>query len=422
MIQLRKRGHTCHADFMIGRKHVVRGTLGTRREDVALRLVHRLEIAIAEGPNSTVWSEIAKVLPQATYCRFADHVGVREKFVATWAELRKTYEATLDQWLAINRLSENTVINYKRVLREFDVFLNDQTPPISLLSQIDKAAADNFKFWRISKIQVRRGKGGGAGYTVDSAVMHRMFDFGIERGLVQDNPFICEANHGSAERGSQPYEPNELVALRRAVAAAGERLLFLVLRWTGLRKSDAVTLTWSECDLDKKVIRKLTKKSQYLKSAIIEMKEELYDTLKAEFDSRRPQPDDTVLCLKSGKSLTTSDLDYRIKKWGKSAEVKTHSHRFRDTFAVDMLLHNIQPPIVARMLADTEATVKKCYLPYVMALRQQTKGKLDSGTMLEDFISGTPASQSKETAVDVTADSLPISNVNLPQLPPLSLS
>jgi hypothetical protein len=49
MIQLRKPGDTCHPDDVIGRKRVVRGTLGTRYEDVAHRFVHSLEIAVYEG-------------------------------------------------------------------------------------------------------------------------------------------------------------------------------------------------------------------------------------------------------------------------------------------------------------------------------------------------------------------------------------
>ncbi len=420
MIQLRKRGRTCHADYMIGRKHVVRGTLGTRREDVALRLAHRLEIAIAEGPGSSVWPEIAKVLPQATYRRFAHHIGVQEKFVATWAELRKTYEAYLDQRLAIGDIAKNSVANYRRVTAEFDLFLNTRTPAMSLLTEIDKTVADNFKFWRVTKIQTRKGKGGGAGFTVDAAVMHRMFDFGKERGLVQENPFVCEANHGSAERGSQPYEPEELRALRKA--AANEWLFFLVLRWTGLRKSDVVSLTWGECDLDKKVVRKLTKKSRYRKRAIIEMDEELYRALKTEYDLQMPQPSDTVLRLDSEKPLTTTKLDYLVSKWGKKAGVKAHAHRYRDTFAVDMLLHDIQPSIVARMLADTEATVKKCYQPYVSVLRQQTKEKLDSGARFEDFFCGTPASQSNETPPTSRNESMPPHNFYHHSLPTLSRS
>jgi hypothetical protein len=66
MIALRKRGKGFHADMLIGEARV-RGSLGTRNQDAARRLIHKLETALAEGPLSTQWLELQTLLPFRTY-------------------------------------------------------------------------------------------------------------------------------------------------------------------------------------------------------------------------------------------------------------------------------------------------------------------------------------------------------------------
>jgi hypothetical protein len=67
MLSLRKRGRAFHADLLVGRNHVVRGSLGTRNQDAARRLIHKLETALAEGAGSSVWRELRATLPHDTF-------------------------------------------------------------------------------------------------------------------------------------------------------------------------------------------------------------------------------------------------------------------------------------------------------------------------------------------------------------------
>ena len=78
MISTRRRGHTYHADLMKGKEHSARGSLGTCSRDAAHRLAHCLEIAVLEGPNSSHWPELSKLLPRRTFLRFASLVGATE--------------------------------------------------------------------------------------------------------------------------------------------------------------------------------------------------------------------------------------------------------------------------------------------------------------------------------------------------------
>ena len=78
--------------------------------------------------------------------------------------------------------------------------------------------------------------------------------------MVLHNPVRMEGRPGDdPECGAQPFKTDELSKLREA--AGLDLLAFLVLRWTGLRGSDAVSLRWSEVDLQSGEITRLTQKS-----------------------------------------------------------------------------------------------------------------------------------------------------------------
>ena len=154
------------------------------------------------------------------------------------------------------------------------------------------------------------------------------------------NPVRLEGRPGdSAEHGAQPFRPAELAKLREA---AGQDLLtFLLLRWTGLRGSDAVSLRWGEIDWETREINRLTQKRR--KRVILPIHQELFFALEVERGRRNPQPEDRVLLNPETKRpLTRRRLYARVVALGQRAEVPdAHPHRFRDSFAVDLLARGV---------------------------------------------------------------------------------
>jgi site-specific recombinase XerD len=69
---------------------------------------------------------------------------------------------------------------------------------------------------------------------------------------------------------------------------------------------------------------------------------------------------------------------------GRKAEVlDAHPHRFRDSFAVDLLARGASPYDVAKLLGDTVDTVEKHYAPFVRELRERARRIMESGEGLE---------------------------------------
>jgi integrase/recombinase XerD len=148
--------------------------------------------------------------------------------------------------------------------------------------------------------------------------------------------------------GAEPFTAEELEKLREN--AADDLLPLLLLRWTGLCGSDAVSLTWQEVDFSQKEIERITQKRK--KKVILPARTELLFALEAERDRQKPAPMDRILMNpNTGTVMTRRRLYQRMLALGKRAGVaNAHPHRFRDTLAVDMLRRGASPYDVAKML------------------------------------------------------------------------
>src|SRR6202044_769691 len=126
-------------------------------------------------------------------------------------------------------------------------------------------------------------------------------------------------------------------------AAGADFLAFLLLRWTGLRGSDVTGLRWEEIDWETREINRLTLKRR--KRVLLPIHQELFFALEIERDRRKPHPEERVLLNPAtGKPLTRPRLYERMLALGRRAGVlDSNPHRFRDTFAVDLLTRGASP-------------------------------------------------------------------------------
>jgi site-specific recombinase XerD len=388
MLTVRKRGRVFHADLLAGDTRI-RGSLGTGNEAAVRRITHKLEIALSEGSSSTLWTEIKNRIPRLTYLRFANTVGVKDHPVPNWHDLHESFELFLNQRISIGKLQHSTANRYKITLREFESFLAENQ--ISVLQEISRRSIESFKVWRMGRIKKRKFARGGTSLALDLAILHRIFAFALENEMVVKNVIKMEGKPGeNPQHGAEPFSSLELLKLREN---AGEDLLsFLLLRWTGFRGSDAVSLTWNEIRFDEKEIERVTQKRK--KKVSLPIQTELFFALESAFETRKPKLSERVLLNpRTGNPLTRPRLYHRMLALGKRATVpNAHPHRFRDTLAVDMLARGASPYDVAKMLGDTIETVEKHYTPFVKELRERVRSILENGTGLEYPV--TPTSQS----------------------------
>lgn len=350
-----RRGQNYHVDCVLGDRRL-RFSLGTKDAKVAGRLRNRLEFAIADGPNSKVWPEIQPILPERTYRKMSSHVGVPRELAMTWDELLSIF------WTERERnWAKSTEKGYSRVCRVFGEFLNGVE--IFRVKNITPETITSFQSGLEAASEDRAQFRNGAGLQNDLGMLSQVFKFAVDRKMMTANP-IRQTRQKSERQITQPFSAEELGRLR--VCAIGqERLMFILLRWTGLRGSDAVALPWSSINWTDGEIRSVSKKTGV--EVVIPMHPELDEAL----TSWRSVNLDTVLCDVATDRPT---LYRRCLALGKKAGVDNcRPHRFRDTLAVDMLLRGATVFEVSKVLGNTVSVVESHYSPFVPALRSKLK-------------------------------------------------
>jgi len=382
MLGLRKRGRVYWLEGRIGTRRI-QTTLGTKNYDAAVLAKNRIERALAEGTISAEWPRLRDLVPKTVFSKLALIVGYSEQPQVrphTWADLNAAFTAEAERRIALGKLRDSTWIRYQHTLSEFTEFLSNRA--LSELAQLSRVVVDSFKTWRVARIKQRRNSREARSLALDAAILHRVFSHAIELEMIVRNPVRLEGRPGEApECGAQPFKAEDLSKL--SAAAGLDSLAFLLLRWTGLRGSDVVTLRWSEVDFRAAEISRITLKRR--KRVVIPMHSELQFVLEAEFDRRQPSSDAQVLVNPStGKPMTRPRLYERIRALGRRAGVAdAHPHRFRDTFCVDMLARGVNPYIVARLVGITVEILERHYAPFIPELRERVRRALDSGEGLE---------------------------------------
>jgi site-specific recombinase XerD len=384
----------------------VRLALGTENERVAIRRVEKIKTACAVGPSSPLWCEIEDSLPVGTFKLFADLAGhvrsITQKSSPaqiTWTNLVDVFEIEMSRLIANKKrgaaqeegaMAESTRDRYRQTIRHFTAFLKEGETP---LSEITASTLELFKAARVNAIgKLKQGRGGSS-VALDIAILHRLFAFAAKKGLMSQNPIHLEneSKPGKNPRnGARPFTAHELGKLR---TVAGEDLFtFLLLRWTGLRGSDAISLQWQHIQFDRGVngeIEMLTQKRS--KTAIIPLSTELRNALEevfeARFKSSKVNLVDFVLYNPDTKKpfRSRARLYERVKCLAERAGIgRATPHFFRDTFACDMLARGASIFDVAKMLADTVDTIEKHYASFVQAARDAAQLRMDNGIGIEE--------------------------------------
>ena len=378
-----KRGRTYHLQGRIGGRRV-RASLGTRSQDSAHLLTSAIEHAIARGRDSENWPELSHKLPPATFRKLAAIVGYTEKprpEPPKWNDLVSAFSAHAKRLIACRKLQDTTLARYQQAISTFSAFLAESG--VCRLEEITRSTIESFKAWRLERILMKKQARGCGGLDLDIAILHRIFSYGQENEMLLRNPVKIKGKPGGDPKGgAHPFQAEELAKLRETVE--DDLLIFLLLRHSGLRGGDGVDLRWREVDRKSRGINRVTQKRQ--KRVWIPLHPELLFALEAERERRQPRPDETVLLNpKTSKPLTRPRLYERMKALGRHAGVShVHPHRFRDTFAVDLLLKGASAYDVAKLLGDTVETVERYYAPYIRELRERARRFVESQEGLEN--------------------------------------
>jgi site-specific recombinase XerD len=209
-----------------------------------------------------------------------------------------------------------------------------------------------------------------------------------------------------------PYTQDEMIAMLAACAelpdnygkVGGEngrraRALVLFLRYTGMRIGDGVTCAADRLNGDRLFL--------YTQKTGVPVNVRLPACVVAALGATRKVSNEYFFWSGEGKADTASGNWRRtLRRVFKLAGVKDgHPHRFRDTFAVELLLAGVPLERVSVLLGHTSIKVtEKHYAPWIRARQEQLEADLERSWTRDPILlaetKGTPEVRSQKGAVN----------------------
>jgi integrase/recombinase XerD len=239
----------------------------------------------------------------------------------------------------------------KRVTLEFAV-----REGLRYLSEFDVAKCRDFRStWTVKNASARKRL----------EYLRSFFRFAQESGWIAQNPAKALKPPKITDPPTMPFSRPEIEALLTAAPNLEVKALILLLRYSGLRIGDAVTLS-SERIQDGKLLLRTAKTN-------VMVYVPLPDFAIAALDAVRRRNGYYFWSGTSRKSSVCDTWRKRLAPVFEAAAIPDgHPHRFRDTFAIELLLAGVPLERVSVLLGHSSVKVtEKHYAPWVLDRQQQ---------------------------------------------------
>jgi integrase/recombinase XerD len=284
------------------------------------------------------------------------------------------------------QLQERTVYKYRLLFRQLNAFAKLQG--VRFLKELDTPALRKFRTtWKDSNLAALK----------KLERLRSFFRFARENGWLPNNPSEKLSNPKVTMRPTLSFSQVEMVRILAATTATIEkspsdaknnarrlRALVLLLRYTGLRIGDAVS-----CSVERLSDGKLR---LYTQKTGTHVHCPLPEFVVRELDSIPKRSEHYWFWTGNCKLKTAvSDWQGRLQTLFDDAEVSDgHAHRFRDTFAVELLLAGVPLERVSILLGHTSIKItEKHYSPWIRERQEQVEADVrrtwakDSVVLLE---------------------------------------
>ena len=267
-------------------------------------------------------------------------------------------------------LRDRTIYKYKVLFRQLKAFAD--VKGIRFLRELDTPTLRQFRAsWKDKNLAALK----------KLERLRSFFRFVVSNGWIVANPTTGLKNPKVSMRPTLPFSQDEMAKIlagihayvedRRvfeAVNPARLRVLVLLLRYSGLRISDAVA-----CQCSRLIDGKLRLYTQKTGTHVFVP---LPEFVVRELSLIPPVSDARWFWSGNGKLETAvADWQGRLQKLSEYAKVENvHAHRFRDTFAVELLLSGVPLERVSVLLGHNSVRVtEKHYSPWIRERQEQAE-------------------------------------------------
>ncbi len=306
----------------------------------------------------------------------------------------QTIEAAFKEFLVdieARKLHSSTVGKYKLLQRQMEAF--SQQCGLRFLNEFDLIAVGRFR---------SQWKDGPRSSAKKLERLRAFFRFAQDRKWVQENPASRLKSPKVLLCPTMPYSREEVVKILAAIEtytdempstgtdnARRMRALVLLLRYSGMRIGDAVNLR-----SDRIVGNRLF---LYTQKTGVPVNTMLPEFVMAALEAT-PKVNEKYFFWSGAGKLDSAVRSWqtRLRKLFKLAKIPGgHAHRFRDTFAVELLLASIPIERVSILLGHQSVRItEKHYSPWVRSRQEQLEADLESAWKRDPLVlletKGTP--------------------------------
>jgi site-specific recombinase XerD len=254
-------------------------------------------------------------------------------------------------------LSTETIAKLQRLVNELVAFFGDI--PLSRIG-IDEVGKFREE-WKVRPSTARK----------KLERLRSFFKFCVSRKWIAENPAseIAPPKEISVER--KPFEKDELEKISWAIPLFPSKGIYrednrarikafvAVLRWTGLRIRDVVQLKKSQVEGERIVLR--THKNQKSVKLV------LHPDAKLGLESVKNPGDYFFWSGLGNPKSCVGDWQRTFRRLSKLAGVHIHAHRWRHTFATDLLSKGVAVSEVAAILGNSPRIIEKHYSQWIQA-------------------------------------------------------
>lgn len=365
-----KRNKTYQFSDTVGGKRL-RFSLGTRLPQAARVLSRQIGAALAEGPDSIHWRSLKTVLPKASWEILTASRGIKPS--PELSEFETAFTDKLDRRVKLGELAERSRDLYAGTAAFFFQYLADHD--VKTLGDVSSSRVEDYLVQR--KEDIRKRGGNGKGIQTDYTVLQSIFNFAQGEGLIRQSPLKIKHKTEEKKPDAAPFTPEEMTRLESCLTD-DDRLPFALLRWTGMRGSDAAAVTWSSINWTTKTLTWQTKKRKTWIQ--VPLHGELLALLTAAFPDKTP--DAPIL-----GGLTRAKLYKMLARLGKCAGVEDcFPHRLRTTLVCSLLAKGASLFDVSKLIGDSYQTVDKYYAAVTDGQQDRVRKILESSGQTPDNV------------------------------------
>lgn len=254
---------------------------------------------------------------------------------------------------ALEGRSESTLEQYRITISKMLAHMNHPSPHEISVKQLRDYLAWYKKERKVSNV------------TLDNIRRNftSFFNWLHDEGIIQTNPAKTLNKIKTPKTTKMPYTEDELETLREKASSDIRTLAIIELLYaSGMRVGELCSLTIGDINWEQKKAKVMGKGS---KEREVYFNTHALRILKKYLDTRKSVgAGDPLLASKRGveTALKESTVETIMRELGKKCGVKCHCHRFRRTFATNMLNRGIPLEQVAKMLGHSKIETTLIYV------------------------------------------------------------